>query len=44
MLYEVITGFEYVDYNGKIEYALFSDHIHLIPKGYEYLAEKLWDT
>ncbi len=36
-------GFEYVDYNGKIEYALFSDHIHLIPKGYEYLAEQLWD-
>lgn len=34
---------KYVNYNGKIDYKLFSDHIHLIPKGYEMLAEDLYE-
>ena len=33
---------KYVNYNKKIDYNLFSDHVHLIPAGYKALAEDLW--
>ncbi|MCX7747081.1 MAG: hypothetical protein N2645_09355 [Clostridia bacterium] len=32
----------YINYDGKIDYNLFSDYVHLIPKGYEFLAKDLW--
>lgn len=32
----------YVNYNGKIPFDLFSDQIHLTPNGYRLLAEELW--
>ncbi|QXM05317.1 SGNH/GDSL hydrolase family protein [Crassaminicella indica] len=33
----------YINFNKKIDYNLFSDHVHLTPEGYEILAEKLWN-
>lgn len=32
---------EYINLTGMIDYKLFSDHIHLIPKGYEKMTEIL---
>jgi hypothetical protein len=34
----------YINYNGKIDYNLFSDHVHLIEAGYRFLAENLWSN
>ncbi len=33
---------KFINYNGRIDYNLFSDFIHLIEDGYKYLAEDLW--
>jgi hypothetical protein len=33
---------KYVDYDRKIDYKLYADHIHLTPEGYKLLAEDLW--
>ncbi len=35
-------GLNYIDYNNKVDYDYFSDHIHLLPEGYKYMAEDLW--
>ncbi|TCO73151.1 hypothetical protein [Marinisporobacter balticus] len=35
---------EYINFNKKVDYNLFSDHVHLTPKGYQILSEKLWDV
>ncbi len=35
-------GVKYINYNKKIGYNLFSDHVHLIQDGYRFLAEDLW--
>lgn len=32
----------YVNYDRKIDYRLYSDHVHLLPEGYAVLAEDLW--
>ncbi|WP_207642554.1 hypothetical protein [Inediibacterium massiliense] len=34
---------EYKNFNQTIDYNLFSDHIHLTPKGYKILSDRLWD-
>jgi hypothetical protein len=33
---------KFVNYNKKIDYNLFTDHVHLIPQGYKFLAGDLW--
>lgn len=33
---------KFVDYNGKIDYNNFSDHVHLTQEGYRLLSEDLW--
>jgi len=35
-------GLNYIDYNKKIDYKYFSDHVHLLPDGYKFMAEDLW--
>ena len=35
-------GLNFIDYNKKVNYDYFSDHVHLLPVGYEFLAEDLW--
>lgn len=30
-----------VNYNGKIDYTYFSDHVHLLPEGYKFIANDL---
>jgi lysophospholipase L1-like esterase len=32
----------YVNYDGKIDYRLYTDYVHLTPEGYRILAEDLW--
>jgi len=32
----------YIDYNKKVKYEYFSDHVHLLPEGYEFMAQDLW--
>lgn len=32
----------YIDYNNKVDYKYFSDHVHLLPDGYKFMAEDLW--
>ena len=32
----------YLNLHDAIPNELFSDHLHLIPEGYQYLAEILW--
>ncbi|WP_129598214.1 hypothetical protein [Anaerophilus nitritogenes] len=34
---------EYKNFNHTIDYNLFSDHIHLTPRGYKILSDRLWD-
>ncbi|MFZ5351354.1 MAG: hypothetical protein ACOZCL_01380 [Bacillota bacterium] len=34
---------DFIDFNGKTDYGLFSDHVHLTPKGYRYIAGVLWE-
>lgn len=31
----------FIDYNNKVEYSLFSDHVHLLPQGYKFVAQDL---
>lgn len=31
----------FVNYNGKVDYKLFSDHVHLLPEGYKFIAQDL---
>ncbi len=38
----VERGLNYIDYNKKVKYDYFSDHVHLLPEGYKFLAEDLW--
>ncbi|WDV46777.1 hypothetical protein PV797_03550 [Clostridiaceae bacterium M8S5] len=33
---------KYINYNKKIDFNLFSDHIHLLPEGYKFLASDLY--
>lgn len=33
----------YIDFNGNIDYNLFSDHLHMTADGYKYMAEQLWN-
>ncbi len=35
-------GLNYIDYNKKVDYEYFSDHVHLLPEGYKFMAEDLW--
>lgn len=35
-------GLNFVDYNTKVDYSYFSDHVHLLPEGYRFLAQDLW--
>lgn len=35
-------GLNYIDYNKKVNYEYFSDHVHLLPEGYEFMAQDLW--
>lgn len=35
-------GLNYIDYNTKVDYKYFSDHVHLLPEGYKFMAEDLW--
>lgn len=35
---------DYLNFYGKIDNKLFSDHIHLIPEGYYYLSKSLYKT
>jgi len=34
----------YINFNGSIDYNLFSDHVHFTPAGYDYLSGRLWDV
>lgn len=36
-------GLNYIDYNGQLKGEYFSDHIHLLPEGYKYMAKQLWN-
>lgn len=31
-----------INYNNKVDYKLFSDHVHLLPDGYSFIAQDLW--
>lgn len=33
----------YINYNGKIDYSLYTDFVHLTPQGYKMLAKDLWE-
>lgn len=33
----------YVNYEDKIDYSFFSDHVHLLPEGYKLVAGDLWN-
>ncbi len=33
---------DYINFDKKINSNFFSDHIHLIPKGYYYMAQEIW--
>jgi hypothetical protein len=37
------TGLNYIDYNNKVDYKYFSDHVHLLPDGYKFMAQDLWE-
>ena len=36
-------GLNYIDYNDKVDYSFFSDHVHLLPEGYKFMAQDLWE-
>ena len=42
--YMAANNIPYIDFNGSIAGDLFSDHVHLLPKGYEQVAKTLWET
>lgn len=33
----------FINYNNKIDYKFFSDHVHLLPEGYYFVAQDLWN-
>lgn len=33
----------FLNYNNKVDYKLFSDHVHLLPDGYSFIAQDLWN-
>lgn len=35
-------GLNFIDYNKKVDNKYFSDHVHLLPEGYKFMAEDLW--
>ncbi len=34
---------KFINYNNKVDYKLFSDHVHLLPEGYFFIAQDLWN-
>lgn len=34
---------KFLNYNNKVDYKLFSDHVHLLPDGYSFIAQDLWN-
>jgi hypothetical protein len=40
--YFTSNGLQYLDLTHQIPYELYSDHIHLIPEGYQLVSKKLW--
>ncbi len=34
---------KFINYNNKVDYTLFSDHVHLLPDGYSFIAQDLWN-
>ncbi|AEY67099.1 hypothetical protein [Clostridium sp. BNL1100] len=34
---------KFLNYNNKVDYKLFSDYVHLLPDGYSFIAQDLWN-